>query len=339
MNVLEPVSAELVETPGGIILRVTVEEKWSIFPLPVLFAGSGEITMGLFFIDTNAFGMRDMAVLGGALGSYGWSGFTMYNHSPKGKGAPGFNGIFMYGRQEKENTDRYEKTNREYTTDRLLFSLGINYEFLELLTSSFNISFTDIILNENDDFYNAPENGAMFIGFRPGLSLRRSDWDGFLLSQKAISVNYSYNLVFTGSSFHQVEYRVNFEQPLIPGFRLTGRSAGVWKSITDPLFEDGPQKAQVNILPGSYSSMNYLGASAGLEKYIYRNNWGTLSIHGSWQSVFSGLELSDFEFDHGPSGGILFYLRRVALPAIGINLAYNLISGLYQFGFNMGMAF
>jgi len=32
-----------------------------------------------------------------------------------------------------------------------------------------------------------------------------------------------------------------------------------------------------------------------------------------------------------------FYLSRLALPALGAGLAYNMVSGRYLFTFNMGM--
>jgi len=316
-----------------------VEEKWTIFPLPIIFAGSGEINFGIFFVDLNAFGQRDMAVLGGAYGSYGWTAIAMYNHTPNRQGVPGWAGVFMYGRNDKEYVDRYGEIQRIYSTDRLLFSLGINYEFIENVKGSFGISFSDIILRESDHLFNPPENGDILFGFRPGFSYSSSIWDGFLLSQKSFSLDYCFYMMISGSPFHQIDYRASYEQPIIPGFRFMARSAGTWKSTLDPLFEDGPQKAQVNILPRNYSSMNYFGASAGLEKYLYKNNWGTLSANGSWQCVFSFIEVSDIEFDHGPSVGMLFYLSRVALPAVGTNLAYNLVSGIYQFSFSIGMSF
>ena len=338
-RILEPVSAELIENEYGLTLRVTVEEKWSIFPLPLIMAGSGGTNFGLFILDLNAFGLLDMLVLGGTYSSIGWSAMAMYNHTAKHNGLPGWNGMFIYGRLEREAAGRDEKIHRRYTTDQLRFSLGLNYLFMDLVTGSVALSFSDISLKNNDNILNPPEHGAAYIGINPGLSMRRSSWDGIFLSQKNISLGYSYNLAISGSSYHQAEFRGSYEQSLVPGFRLNIRSGGVWKSTSDPLSEEGPQKAQVAILPRNYSARHYAGFAAGLEKHLFRSRWGTLSVQASWQGVFSYGSISDFELNHGPAGGLNFYLSRLALPAIGGGIAYNMNSGLYQISFNMGMSF
>jgi hypothetical protein len=258
LNVIEPVLVELVESLDGLVLQVTVEEKWTIFPFPLIFTGSGETILGLFFCDLNAFGLGDMAVLGGAYSSNGWSVITIYNHTQKRQGLPGWNVVFFYNQHENEDVDRDEKIHRMYTTDQLLFSAGINYVFKDVLTGSLSLYFRNISLHDDiDNFLNPPNEGAMHIGINPRLSLRQSSWDGFFLSNKSISLEYSYSQAIIGESFQQVGYSANYEKSLFPGFRFSLRSGGVWKSTLNPLFEEGPQKAMVNILPRNYSALHY----------------------------------------------------------------------------------
>ena len=339
MGILDPVSAELIENEDGLILLVTVEEKWSIFPLPLVIASSGEFNAGIFLLDTNAFGMRDMVVLGGMYGSFGWSAMAMYNQTPRSEVLPGWNVFFIYGRQEREAANRNEEIYSRYAVDQLRFSLGFNYLFFDLVTGSLSFSYSDLRLRETDEVLAPPEDGASLLGISPGISMRQSSWDGFFLSQQVISLEYSYNYAISGNSFHQVEFRGIYEQPLFPGFRLNIRSGGVWKSTLEPLFEEGPQKAQVSILPRNYSARHYAGLSLGAEKHLYRARWGTISAQSAWQGVFSHGPVLDSQFDHGPSIGIHFYLSRLALPAMGANIGYNINSGLFQFTFTMGMSF
>ena len=340
-GVIEPVSAEFVDTGAGFILRVTVEEKWSIFPFPFVYAGSnGESNFGLFFCDFNAFGLRDMAVFGGTYGSNGWSAFLMYNNTPDRGGIPGWTIVALFNQKDNEDVDRHENTIRAYTADSLRASFGLNYTFKEIFTTSFTFSFSGIFLEDNDVLLNnLPGKEAVYIGFNPGISVRSSDWDGFFLSNQSVSFDYTYNLAISGSSFHQIEFRGNYEKSIFPGFRTVLKGGASWKSTNDSLFEDGQNKAQVNILPKNYSAFYYTGLSAGLEKYLVKFKWGTLSVLGSWQCVFSGGDITGLKFDHGPSGGFLIYLSRVALPAIGTGLSYNMVSGLYQFSFSVGMSF
>ncbi|MCL2801387.1 MAG: hypothetical protein FWD28_06490 [Treponema sp.] len=338
-SVLEPISAELIETEDGLILQVTVEEKWTLFPFPMIFAGSGETIYGLFLYEANAFGLRDMAVIGGMFGSFGYRLIAIYNHTPNRKGIPGFNCLITFSSQEHESTDRYETIQSRFDADRFRVSLGINYSFNDTFTGLFNASFSNIIIKESSNAVNPPAEGSMVIGFSPGLSIRSSNWDGYFLSQQSLSLDYRYNLAIEGDSYHQAEYSGIFEYSIIPGFRMCIKSGGMWKSSLQPLFEEGAQKSQVSILPRNYSAIYYTGFSAGLEKYIYKNQWGILSVMAAYQCVFSFKVNSNLEFDHGIFGGMFFYLSRLALPAIGVGGAYNFTSGVYKFNFSAGMSF
>lgn len=342
-GILEPLSIELVDNGEGVTLHVTVQEKWSIFPFPVFMANSAYYSFGLFFSDMNAFGLRDQAAVGGTYGNTGWSAMLFYQHNPNHAGIPGWNTSFMYARQQNVDTDRNEVIFRRFTTDQVRYSLGLNYPLSGIMSLSGTVSFTDISIIQNDNAINPPGDGAMFTGFSPGFSLRASNWDGFFLSQRSLSLAYGYNLAISGSSYHRADFRGVFEQPIVPGFRLSLRSGAVWKSDVDrsraPLIEDAPQRAAVDILPMNFSARQYAGFSAGFEKCLFVIRWGTLSAIASWQCVFSDGPISGYEFDNGPSAGVRFYLSRLALPAMGVGIAYNMNSGLYQFGFNLGMSF
>jgi len=340
-GILEPLEIGLIENGDSLTLHIEVKEKWSVFPVPLVLVNSGEVSFGLFFADTNAFGLRDTAALGGIYGNSGGMAVVMYQHTPNRRGQPGWGTFFMYGRHEREDVDRDENRHRLYTTDQLSFTAALNYPFTEYFSGSLSLSLKDISLKENTGDLNLPDSGARLLGFSPGLSIKDSRWDGFLLSRRSLSLSYGYNLALIGPSYHEVQLTCIYEQPLIPGFRFNFHSGLSWKSRAgsgaDSLYEEGPQRAQVDILPPQFSARNYAGFSAGLEKHLFKVNWGTLSVMGAWQCVFSDGPISGLEFDHGPSVGTRFYLSSLALPAFGAGLAYNMSSGLFQFAFNIGM--
>ena len=342
-RILEPVDVELVETPDGLLLRITVVEKWAFFPFPVVMASSSDWDAGLFLADTNAFGLMDMTAAGAVYGNTGWSAMMVYIHTPNRKRQPGWNTFFMYDMREFEDHDREERILRRYSAGKLIASMGLSYPLAGNLSANAAFSYTDISLKNDNRSIDPPAEGAKLLGFSPGLSFNSSRWDGYLLSQRNASLSYSFNLALAGSSYHQLEFRGIFEQPLAPGFRFNLRSGVIWKSVagsgTSPLFEEGPYNSQVDILPRRFSALRYAGISAGLEKYIIKLPFGTLSVTGSWQYVASHRPDSGFEFNQGPAGGLSFYLSRLALPAFGAVMAYNMNSQRFQFGFNMGMSF
>ena len=338
-GVLDFVSMEFIEDNGGLILHITVHEKWAIIPFPYFAADSSGINLGLFLMDSNAFGIRDTAILGGMYMTGGWLATAMYMHTPGQRGLLGWNASLAYSSVTNEDQDREEARQRLYGVNRFGASFGIYKSIVNNLSGSMGVSYSNISINNNSTNHNAPEQGAQIIGLSPGLSIRYNNWDGFFMSQTGMSLQYTYNLALLGTSFHHAQLRATYEQSIIPGFRVLLRSSLSWKSTDNPLFEDGPERAQVGILPNRFSALQYAGFSAGLEKSLFRIRWGTLSASASWQAVFSEGPIGGTQFDHGPSGGLRFYLSRLAMPAIGAGIAYNMNTGIFQFALNMGTEF
>ncbi|MDR0403473.1 MAG: hypothetical protein LBH35_07805 [Treponema sp.] len=334
-GVLEPLSVDLAPEPGGVTLRVRVEEKWSVFPIPLLMISSGQTNFGLFLADTNAFGLRDQAAVGGMYGSDRWMGMALYRNTPERDGFPGWNAAFMYGSQNKEEQNQNERLLRAYHASLLRVSTGIEYPLTRELELSAAFSFTDISVSE--PVLDAPREGNRNVGFSPGIAYRSASWDGYLLSERSLSFSYGYMLALLGSSFHELDMSFTAALPVVPGFLAVVKGRANGKPGADNVFEDGPRG--VDILPEKFSALHYAGASAGLEKYLFKTRHGTLSAFASWQAVFSSGSLSGKSFDHGPAGGLRFYLSRVAIPALGFTMAYNMETSLPRFSFSIGMGY
>jgi hypothetical protein len=336
-GVLEPVSVELARKDGGVTLLVQVEEKWSIFPVPLVLVSSGGTNFGLFLADANAFGLRDQAAVGGMYSPDGWTGMALYRSTPERNNFPGWNGAFIYSSQKKEEQNRKERTLRVYRATFLRASAGLEYPLADKLTFSFTVSFTDIAVS--DPVLNAPEKGNRNIGFSPAIAYRISIWDGYLLSERSVSFSYGYMPALAGSSFHELDMNFAFAFPIVPGFVASLKGGATGKPGAGAALEDSPRGAGSDILPQKFTALHYAAAAAGFEKYLFKARQGTLSAFVSWQAVFSSGSLSGKTFDHGPAGGIRFYLSRVAIPALGFVAAYNVTTSLPQFSFSLGMGF
>jgi outer membrane protein assembly factor BamA len=336
-GVLDPVSVELVQKDGGVVIQVQVEEKWSFFPIPMLLVDSGETNFGLFIADTNAFGLRDQAVVGGMYGLGGWTGMVMYRNTPERNNFPGWNAVFMYSSRKKADQNREQQTLRRYEAAFLRASAGLEYPVTGKLNLFFTVSFTDIAVST--PVLNAPEEGNRYIGFSPGIAYRSSIWDGYLLSERSLSVSYGYMPAFVGSSFHELDMDFVFAVPVVPGFVASLKGKANSRPGAGSTLENGPDSVGIDILPKNFSALHYAGAATGLEKYLFKTRYGTLSAFFSWQAVFSSGSLSGETFDHGPTGGLRFYLSKVAIPALGFTAAYNMTTFLSQFSFSMGMSF
>ena len=148
------------------------------------------------------------------------------------------------------------------------------------------------------------------------------------------------HIAIEGSPFVSLGIGCNYEESIVPGFRYMLRGQASWTSGNAPsttaLFEGGP--GGLNIM-GSYKGRNHVSATAGLEKHIFTNRLGTMNIQGSYQCAYSNGLIDGHDFNHGPSMGLLFYLRRFAAPALGMGAAYNVGTGIFNWGFRIGGSF
>jgi opacity protein-like surface antigen len=266
---------------------------------------------------------------------------ALYMAPPNEAGAFGWNLIFLYSQEERRDSDQKNNTLRRFNSASITAGTGLQYQFTEAISAGFSLSYLDRMLRDTEDPLMAPASGARVL--RPGaeVSARNSSWDGYLLSEQSAAFGYNFGLGLEDSpSFHAVSLRGVYEKSLLPGFRINSRFGALYKPDAPLLFESGPDAAQVNILPRSYSALHYAGLSLGLEKFLFRFPFGTVSVLGSWQMVYSQGPLLENKnmFDYGVLGSLSFYMSRIAIPAIGAGVSYNIPADFFQFSFMIGMS-
>ncbi|MDR1147545.1 MAG: hypothetical protein LBK66_02825 [Spirochaetaceae bacterium] len=338
-GILEPISISVQDSADGKgkTLSVEVREKWSIFPVPIFFVSSGQLSGGLFLGDMNAFGLNDKFFLGGMYSDDGWMLMSSYVHSG-GAGVPGWMLSGSFARSERKDSDQNGDDIRRFNLDTVGASAGLSYPFTDILSASFRVSYQQLTLRDSEAPLEEPGSGARVLGMGGGFSMRKSHWDGYLLSEKNLTAGYTFTAGIASDSFHEIKLRSVYQESLLPGFKLNLSGGALYQPYVPPLFESSPQAAQVNILPNSFSARNYAGLSAGFEKYLFRISVGVLSAIASYQIVFSEGPIIGARLDHGAAASLVFYLSKLAIPAMGLGFAYNVSAGYPQFYFSVGMS-
>jgi hypothetical protein len=339
-GILEPVSVEIRDDVKGRgkTLAVEVREKWAIFPIPVFFIGSGEMFAGAAFYDANAFGLNHKMAAAGMYQANGWIGTLLYAVSPGGVRGFGWNASFLYAQAERRNSSQKDETLRRFNTRAISAGAALQYQFSETLSGFFRLSYMNTMLMDTDEPVLPPSSGIQLIRMEPVFSVRNSRWDGYLLSEESASLGYHFARDIAGPSFHSLSFRGVYEKSIIPGFRAVIRNGLLYKPDAPVLLESGPGEAEVQILPRSFSARHYAGLSLGLEKYLFRFSFGTISLLGSWQMDYSEGPLLANQFDYGVNGALFFYMSKLAIPAVGFGAAYNIDKNYFQFSFSIGMS-
>ncbi len=206
-----------------------------------------------------------------------------------------------------------------------------------------NVSFSNGEVSRTSGSFAVPNDDGFYINPQMGFRLSQSDWDGYFLSQKSLSMSFEYSYGLDGPSYYTLSINGQLEQPLFPellgGLKGWLRSALHYSPGVPPLFESGASSVNIDILPSSFSAKNYIGGSAGLEKSLFVFSMGTLSVLASYQAVFSDGPLLGESIDHGIAGGVRMYLSKIAMPALGVGISYNVAASYFQANFSLGMSF
>jgi hypothetical protein len=351
-GIMDPISVEITDAEAGVsedggqdplsnspgkLIKAEVREKWSIFPVPIFFFGSGGMSAGAAFFDANAFGLNHKAAVAGMYRSPGWMIMGMYNTTPQ-KGKPGWSFAVFFSRDERRNGDQQDKTLREFNVDSLNGSAAAIFRFTDTLGGSLRLGYNNRMLQDRTDPILPPESGGQILRLGPELSARRSSWDGYLLSEESASFSYAYMQGLDSPSYNSLQFRGTWQKSIVPGFRTDIRTGLLYEPEVPVLFESSPERAAVGILPKSFSAQHYAGLSLGLERYLYKFSFGTLSLLASWQMVYSYGSILENEFDYGIASSISLYLSKLAIPAVGVGVAYNIDKNYFQFSFSMGMS-
>ncbi|GMO69725.1 MAG: hypothetical protein Ta2A_17990 [Treponemataceae bacterium] len=342
-GVVEPLTVEIEDNLDGKgkTLAITVRDKWSIFPVPFFGISQSGWSVGGAFMDTNFLGRKDMLMVTGSGGTGGWMANAMYFHSPDMVGEFGWSATGMFLWQDKENVDQTNKrVLRRYNSMTINPSVGVSYKLTDLFTPTFGIAYKGVLLRDTDNPVNAPEGDMHGITFSPGIGIKHNTWDGYFLNEQSASLKYDYTLVIGGPDVHTISLNGTYNYSFIPGFRIMGKSAIILGTPSaSPFFEASPINASVNILPQTYSAVDYSSLSIELEKSLYKFKWGLISISAGYQIVYSNSELLHNQFDHGPVAMAHLFLNRVAIPAIGLGGSYNVDKNTWQYAFSVGMTF
>ncbi|MDR2477392.1 MAG: hypothetical protein LBD18_06375 [Treponema sp.] len=342
-GILEPLAVEILDGDNTEekILAVTVREKWPILPIPLFSAGSHGISLGLVFYDVNAFGLNDKFYAGGIYGKSDWGASIGYIHLPPEWGIPGWSGAVTFARRERRDKNQNNEDLRVYDVDAISALAGLSFRLLktqDFLNAAVNITYDEKILTNPGNGMNEPESGLRVFGAGGEIALRTSSWDGYFLSQQALVLNYAWMYVPDGCSFHAAKLKLNYEKSLIPGFRLNLNSGLAFYPGVPVLFETDPVSSCTSILPPYFAARHYAGLSLGLEKHIVKFSFGSISLGAAYQGVYSQGSIAGDSFDHGPVGTVSFYLSKIAIPALGVGVAYNVKENFFQGSFTLGIS-
>jgi hypothetical protein len=329
---------------GAAVVGVDVREKWTFIPVPSGYYGSGGWSAGLDLVEFNFLGLRKTLVLGGSDSNLGLSGTLAYIDPRFLRTKTTFKLFASYANstEEAQFMDGYDFAKFKKTTA----NAGLYLEYpseaklradLELTLRYSGISAADIA--SNAAVLLQPETLVLI----PGIGITYDDrrFSGYHESGTTAYASYLQGIAFRGLSSY---------------YALDGSAEEQLGTFLDGLFNLGfegrygsaPFQAQGSLggpgyrtLPqgGTFSNKSF-AAYASLELPFVKSRWCVMTLGAFYEggAYETGPSLDTSELFHGPGLSYRLYLHDIALPAIGIDYAYNVSAAIPVFSVNIGLS-
>jgi len=333
----EPYETESADTiPRGVALLVEVEDKWTLVPVPFFSTDGSTFMGGLIVIESNLLGTGKQLISGAMGGTDGLSGFgvfvdpalfqTRYKLSLSGGGG--------VGDQEIATPDG--KTALSFKSNSISGSLGLGYQFTREFSAGLRVrleqqEISDIKGPAAENFTQSESQQQLGLQARYDATVPY----GSLLKGFEVSGRGSYSFVKKNPAVHG---KAALNIPTLSFQRLRLLAAAGWGDL--PLIAEQPVSGSdgFRTLPfGKVTADDYWSAAVAYDLPVLSQDWGAMVIssfyeHGWYRSSAVG----DFDF-YGPGAGFRIYLRKIAIPALGVDVARNLQSGETVFSVAVGM--
>jgi hypothetical protein len=92
-------------------------------------------------------------------------------------------------------------------------------------------------------------------------------------------------------------------------------------------------------LPDDFIADAAAAALASFEYLIVSFSWGAITAQAGYEAGVFSLDDATPSYAHGPGGGARLYLAKIALPALGLDVYYNVKTGETKASMYMGLSF
>jgi hypothetical protein len=312
------------EVPSGATaaVTVTVEERWTLVPVPFFRSGSSGAAGGLFVLESNLFGLNKQLIGGATYGADGFGGLLVYN-DPAVAGSRWLLSVSAAaGRDEVETRTPAAEQRWTYTAERTEAGVSAGYRLSDRLSvrAGGELRFLEVTESERPqtvapDTYRSVSATAQ-AGYR--------DLEPEEFFSRGVSLRAGAELVPADGSW-TAEATASQDWLLFSAHRLGVRAtaaAGEQPPVAEPRL--GGRETQRSLLRGTVSADSFASAGASYELPVLTPPWGTITVAGFYEG---GYIVDAGAGWHGGGGGLRLYLSRITFPALGFDVAWNVRYG------------
>ncbi len=324
LRLFRAVEIETRPASAGVVLAVSVEERWTLIPIPFVGASEGSVRAGLALFESNLLGRNKQLGLMGAYSSRGSAARLLYR-DPAVLGTRGVLAVDLVAEDvEREQADGFD-VRYAWRDRRLEASVRPGLWLTRRLAVRAG---PFVLLRESRavDGYAAPPEAGRDLGVAADLELSGQDHRGWFDAGPLLRAYLRRSLPALGSDrrFAQASATGAWSIAALADHAASAALSG-FVADGDPVldaFALGGRPGSRGLREAGLWAERAITATLDYQVPLWRPGWGTVTALG-----FVDGGLATWRGDRtrwvAPGAGLRVYLRNIALPAIGLDLAWS----------------
>ena len=309
---------------AGVVLAVSVEERWTLVPIPFAGASEGSFRAGLALLESNLLGRNKQLVVVGAYASRGSTARVIYR-DPAVLGTRGVLALDLVAEDvEREQADGFDVI-YAWRDRRLEASVRPGLRLTQRLAVRAG---PFVLLRESRTAagYGAPPKAGRDLGLAADLELSGQDHRGWFDAGPLLRAYLRRSLPALGSDrgFAQASAQGAWSVAALADHAASAALAG-FVADGDPVldaFALGGRPGSRGLREAGLWAERAITATFDYQVPLWRPGWGTVTTLGFVDGGLATWRADETRWV-APGAGLRVYLRNVALPAIGLDLAWS----------------
>lgn len=339
-NIFSSIELNYIPENNGVVIEIKVHEKWTIIPIPLFTSNGNKLSAGIYVLETNFLGFGNTIFTGGSISTAGNSAILGFVDPAFAGTDVRLNFFLSYKKLVFETGDIEKNIFNKYRSESRLARIDAGYSFPGGINLYISGGYRDSIIDSSyGDAYNTPDSAKIFpAGIL--LNIDRLAYYEYLYYGLKIDSSWYYGInADDDTNYSYAQYTAQYSFNIFTYHRLTISSSGAYGERPSVMGERISGKTGSMTLPADIIAADrWINGSVSYEYPLLRFSWGAVTVLAFWeQGVFGS---GDIELTHyyGPGCGTLLYLKKIALPAMGFNLGYNIKTRGTEFSFYIGMS-
>lgn len=307
-------------------LLIELEDKWTLIPLPFFSFSEDSFTAGGIFIESNLLGLNQSLVAGVIYSDEDLTGFAAWSYPELKYGSLSLSLSFnsgksktmdFYGNITEGEDNNFIAGGPSYTqpiSDNFNLRTSLRYRFLNeknFILYNFELTYKD--LKYSDTF---TEGIDLKLSYNSEIDIEDSKY----LKGVLLEGSYSY-ILLTHLFLIDLKGGYNFDKD-------------------DYYLLFGAKKGSLVIPKNMIRSDWYSSGQLSYELKIVEFSWGYLTLPLFFDIGVVQIQGSEtYDSYYGPGAGMNLYMKKVAVPAMGIFYVYDIPNERYNFTFSIGASF